>query len=95
MKNYTLVIVAAKNIVVREYTAHEHNALIKEVEWCQKFLRQTLVFTDNSVVFESIRGQHNILSQSVITDMLSHPKEIRVLTEREILAIERAHYRAN
>lgn len=95
MKNYTLVIVAARTIVVREYTACNHSKLIDEIEWCQRFLRHTLVFVDNSVVFESIRDQSEVLQKIVIADMLSHPKEIRVLTEREVLAIEKVRYRVS
>lgn len=93
MKNYTLVIVAAHTIVVREYTTCNYSKLIDEIEWCQKFLRHTLVFIDNSVVFESIRDQSEILKKTAIKNMLSNPKEIRVLTEREKLAIARVHYR--
>ena len=93
MKNYTLVIVAARTIVVREYTACNHEKLFTEVKECQTQMRHTLVLAGNSVVFESIRGQHEVLEKVVIEDMLSHPKEVRVLTERESLAIERVRYR--
>jgi cbb3-type cytochrome oxidase cytochrome c subunit len=94
MKNYTLVIVSARSIVVREYTAYNHSQLITEACECQNQMRHTLVLVDNSVVFESIRGQHEILKKTVIKDMLSNPKEIRVLSEREIHAIEKVHFRA-
>lgn len=94
MKNYTLVIVSARTIVVRDYTACTYDKMITEVIDCQKQMRHTLVLVDNSVVFESIRGQSDVLKKTVIMSMLSHPKELRVLTERETLAIERVHYRA-
>ncbi len=94
MKNYTLVIVSARTIVVRDYTACNYDKMITEVVDCQTQMRHTLVLVDNSVVFECIRGQHDVLKKTAIKDMLSNPKEIRVLTERETLAIERVHYRA-
>lgn len=94
MKNYTLVIVSARTIVVRDYTACTYDKMITEVVDCQTQMRHTLVLVDNSVVFECIRGQHDVLEKTTIKNMLSDPKEIRVLTERETLAIERVHYRA-
>lgn len=94
MKNYTLVIVSARTIVVRDYTACTYDRMIKEVVECQTQMRHTLVLVDNSVVFECVRGQHDVLEKPAIKGMLSNPKEIRVLTEREALAIKRVHYHA-
>lgn len=93
MKNYTLVIIAAKNIVVRKF---DHTTTVAEIRGCTHDMRQTLILSGNSVIFEHINTTTRVYaSTESIKTALKEEREIRVLTEREILAIERAHYRVN
>lgn len=90
MKNYTLVIVAAKNIVVRNF---DRTTTVAEIRGCTHDMRQTLILSGNSVIFEHINTTARVYaSAESIKLALKEEREIRVLTEREMLAIERARY---
>ena len=90
MKNYTLVIVAAKNIVVRNF---DHTTTVTEIRGCTHDMRQTLILSGNSVIFEHINTTARVYaSTESIKLALKEEREIRVLTEREMLAIERVRY---
>lgn len=65
---------------------------------CTAIMTHTLVLHEESVVFEHHRGEEayeeNKEGYAKVREILKAKKEIRVLTERETLAIKRVHYRA-
>ena len=96
MKNYTLVIVSGRNVVVRSYESISLE-LVHEAAACTAMMAHTLVLHEESVVFEHHRGEkiyeENKEGYAKVREILKIKKEIRVLTERETLAIEKVRYR--
>ena len=97
MKNYTLVIVSGRYVVARSYESISLE-LVHEATACTAIMTHTLVLHEESVVFEHRRGEkiyeENKEGYAEVREILKAKKEIRALTEREILAIERVHYLA-
>ena len=97
MKNYTLVIVSGRCVVVRSYESVSLE-LVHEATACTAIMTHTLVLHEESVVFEHHRGEkiyeENKAGYAEVREILKAKKEIRVLTERETLAIKRVHYHA-
>lgn len=97
MKNYTLVIVSGRCVVARSYESISLE-LVHEATACTAIMTHTLVLHEESVVFEHHRGEEayeeNKEGYAKVREILKAKKEIRVLTERETLAIKRVHYRA-
>lgn len=91
MMNYTLVIVSGRTVVVREF---DRTVTLKELRGCTHDMRQTLILSGNSVIFEHINETtRTYASAESIKSALKEGKEIRVLTEREIKAVERVRFR--
>ena len=97
MKNYTLVIVSGRNVVVRSYESISLE-LVHEAAACTAIMTHTLVLHEESVVFDHRRGEkvyeENKEGYAEVREILKAKREIRVLTERETLAIKRVHYHA-
>ena len=97
MKNYTLVIVSARSIVVRDYDS-VNVELTHELAACTSMMRHTLVVQEGTVIFEHKRGEkpyaENKEGYALVKKILHEKKEIRVLSEREIRAIEKVHFHA-
>lgn len=94
MKNYTLVIVSGRCVVVRSYESISVE-LVHEATACTAIMTHTLVLHEENVVFEHHRGEkiyeENKEGYAIVKEILKAKKEIRGLTEREMLAIERAY----
>lgn len=97
MKNYTLVIVSGRCVVARSYESISLE-LVHEATACTAIMTHTLVLHEESVVFEHRRGEkayeENKEGYAEVREILKAKREIRVLTERETLAIKRVHYHA-
>lgn len=96
MKNYTLVIVSSRTLVVREFSGL---AMAREIAGCTGMMRQTLVLEKDSVIFEHVRATDRVYlgegeDLALIKTILREGKKIRALTERENRAIEKVRYRA-
>ena len=97
MKNYMLVLVCGRTTVARSYESIT-TELVHEAAGCTVAASHTLVIHEKSVIFEHCRGEvswrEDAEGYAELRKIFKEKKEIRVLTEREILAIERVHRRA-
>lgn len=97
MKNYTLVLVCGRIAVARSYESIT-TELIHEAAGCTVAASHTLVVHGKSVIFEHCRGEkswsEDAEGYAKLRKIFKEKKEIRVLSEREILAIEKVHYSA-
>ena len=97
MKNYTLVLVCGRTAVARSYESIT-TELIHEAAGCTIAASHTLVIHEKSVIFEHCRGEkswsEDAKGYAELRKIFKEKKEIRVLSEREILAIEKVHYNA-
>ena len=96
-KEIKLVIVSGRTIVVRSIE-HVTN---KEISGCTSMMKQTLLICEESVIFEHFQQEIPVgeerppeVPTDIIKAAIKAKKEIRVLSEREILAIKKVHYRA-
>ena len=98
MKNsvYTLVVVASRSIVVRDYKSVTISAdgLVKEVSECTGLMSHTLVIKEKRVIFEHHRGEERKYTgkkeeNQMLKNLLEKGEVIRDLTARELLAIEK------
>lgn len=96
-KEIKLVIVSGRTIVIRSI----ENVTDKEISGCTSMMKQTLLICEESVIFEHFQQEIPVgeerppeVPTDVINAAIKAKKEIRALSEREILAIKRVHYRA-
>lgn len=96
-KEIKLVIVSGRTIVIRSI----ENVTDKEISGCTSMMKQTLLICEESVIFEHFQQEIPVgeerppeVPTDVINAAIKAKKEIRVLSEREILAIKKVHYRA-
>lgn len=88
MKNYSLVIVSARSIVIRPLSETSY----AEIKGCLPMMRQTLILEGNNVIFEHRRGEKSAEARCSATDIkkqVERGEVLRTLTEKEIVAIER------
>ena len=97
-KEINLVIVSGRTIVVRSI----ENITNREISGCTSMMRQTLLTYGSAVIFEHFQqevpeGEDHApaVAVDIIKEAIQKKKEIRILTDREMLAIERVHYRAH
>lgn len=87
MKNYSLVIVSARSIVIRPLSETSY----AEIKGCLPMMRQTLILEGNNVIFEYCR-ENSAKARCSATDIkkqVERGEVLRTLTEKEAVAIER------
>lgn len=93
MNNYTLVLVCGHTTVARSYKTIT-TELVHETAGCTVAASHTLVIHEKSVIFEHCRGEvswhEDAEGYAELRKIFKEKKEIRVLSEREIFAIEKA-----
>lgn len=96
-KEINLVIISGRTIVVRSI----ENITNREISGCTSMMRQTLLTCGSTVIFEHFQqevpeGEDHApaVAVDIIKEAIQKKKEIRTLTDREMLAIERVRYRA-
>ena len=94
MENMVLVIVCGRTAVVRKMEKVTNFDYMKEIADCTVAAAHTLVIKNNEVIFEHIRGQKTFTKERVEI-ALNNPTTIRVLSEREQMAIKKVKYRAS
>ena len=92
MMNYTLVLVSAHTTVARSYTPSQYSDLITEAHACQSMMRHTLIVAGDMVVFEYVRGKGKAMKKDEVRQSVNCPRELRVLNQREMRAIERVRH---
>lgn len=97
MNNYTLVLVCGRTTVARSYKTIT-TELVHETAGCTVAASHTLVIHEKSVIFEHYQGEasweESAEGYEKLRKVFKEKKEIRVLSEREIRAIEKVHFRA-
>ena len=96
-KEIKLVIVSGRTIVVRSIK----DVTNREISGCTSMMKQTLLIREESVIFEHFQQEIPIgedrppeVPTDIIKAAIKAKKEIRVLSEREILAIKKVRYYA-
>ena len=94
---YTLVIVASRSVVVRDYkkVTISVGGLVNEVTECTGLMSHTLVIKEEQVIFEHHRGEKRKYTgkkeeNKELQEFLEKGEIIRTLTKRELLAIKKA-----
>lgn len=90
-----LVLVSARTIVRRHFE-ESNNEIIREIAGDAEMMRQVLVLDGEKVIFETKRGvgSKTKFTTAEIREILKKKNEIRRLTAREKLALEKVVYYA-